>query len=84
MAPNPQEGRRYSFWLRVVYKPFEALDEALDLHREWLSGLPKSRFAFWFNQRPRERRRAVASERWLAGGWGAPSDPHRPRKAPAP
>ena len=38
VVPNPQEGRRYSFRLRVVYKPFEALDEALDLHREWVAG----------------------------------------------
>ena len=36
VVPDPEEGRRYSFRLRVVYKPFEALDEALDLHREWL------------------------------------------------
>ncbi len=35
VVPNPRVGRRYSFKVRVVYKPFEALDEALDLHRQW-------------------------------------------------
>ncbi len=38
VVPDPEEGRRYSFRLRVVYKPFEALDEALELHREWVTG----------------------------------------------
>ncbi len=35
VVPNPKVGRRYSFKVRVVYKPFEALDEALDLQRQW-------------------------------------------------
>ena len=35
VVPNPKVGRRYSFKVRVVYKPFEALDEVLDLHRQW-------------------------------------------------
>ena len=35
VVPNPKVGRRYSFKVRVVYKPFEGLDEALDLQRQW-------------------------------------------------
>ncbi len=35
VVPNPKVGRRYSFKVRVVYKPFEELDEALDLQRQW-------------------------------------------------
>ena len=35
LVAEPKPGRRYSFKTRTVYKPFEGLDEALELHRSW-------------------------------------------------
>ncbi len=35
VVPNPEVDKRYSFKVRVVYKPFDGLDEVLDLQRQW-------------------------------------------------
>ena len=38
VVAHPQAGRRYGFRQRVVYKPFESLQEAERLHDEWDAG----------------------------------------------
>jgi hypothetical protein len=35
LVSRPRPGRRYPFRVRVVYKPFTGLDEALEIHRSW-------------------------------------------------
>ena len=35
LVAQPQTGKRYVFRTRTVYKPFEGLDEALQLYRRW-------------------------------------------------